>query len=1335
MDSGGGTSVAATFATTTVTTAPSSAVCSSLPSGQGVLAGDCVGKSSGQSCVVLCDTGFEGGPTQYTCNAGAFEGPSAPCQVVSCSIGGLPPDLDSSLCEGIPLGGFCFVRCPQGFVFAESVYSCQMSGNFSGSPPICSPLVCSSDGLPQDYRLNISSCVGAIAGQSCQVACNFGFESATVSSSNFQCENDGNFRALDVGPLPSCSPKKCPAPSPGSSSVPWATDCEGKQHGQTCMAICSAGHSGSPTQFICENGQILGQQPSCIPLPCQLTGQIAVGVDFSACSGITTGSSCERRCIFGYEGVGDPAMVCQSDGSFSYSQFQCQATVCGKLSDILPFASPEFKDSCQGLSFGQSCSVLCETGWDIDGDAITMLCNNTPAQSAGYGTGGLPAVNSTPPTCVAKPCAARLPNIRGATHNCENKTTLQTCTVDAALGFTSDGVATLQCGTDGEFKGSFPSIEAAVCPTPTFGIGVASTCANKTIGAECWAYCVSGYTGSSQAYSCVADSNAGGAALAPVGSAISCSARRLVDFNPSDATARRLVGAGCGEPAVAAFGLTNAYEHSCATVADTEICICHCNFGWALSGDASLLTCQDGVLTGSLPSCSPVACTYNLPSALGVTHNCSGVTTGGSCSATCGAPGFANSGSGPEVFECLATGEFQGQDPSCAPAPCENLTLASQFEHNCRGMVFQDACAVSCAEGYSLTGPPSQYICGANAIVEGALPTCTANPCSHTMSGEVFQSDSCNGVTTGSSCTVSCQQGMIPNSGEMTCHSSGLLVGTLPLCLPAQCPQTPALGAPAVAHNCENASFGQSCSVYCATGYKLTQGKGELWHCDLVNGSLALTGSLPTCEALTCSIDLNPSDSWTDNCSAELEVGESCIQSCRKGYMQNGSAESILCNSDLTVGGRRPQCQSVVCDTEQLNGQFQFLQHSCDGVTADRSCFAFCRVGFVAEQGAVEWICADGGSAALTEPVNGFALRGVIPSCVAQVCKYNIPAGDPSISHNCTNVSTDETCIVSCADGWLPRSPETGFETMYTCGSDRVLNGKPLSCTKGTTSVASVALSTTRTTTTTWTVFLRGAVKLQPLQKWPLTFKHNYLLQYFVSDPDVKPALATAIASALNVSVHSIELNVTILAADIRNAGRRLSENDTKDMILVEYACSRSFPSLALATDWASREISLEEVEASINENLASGLFQAQVLGFELEISGLPVVSEPSEPSALWVLPFAALLFLCFSFVVGSLCYAHLCRGKEAAAATAIDEEQGKTTLTEENGNANAGAIVVLEAAQVGEVRAGEVAAVVTEDLEVMLQEVGVGFDGSSESDEELNEVVEAAMDGLGFVD
>lgn len=201
------------------------------------------------------------------------------------------------------------------------------------------------------------------------------------------------------------------------------------------------------------------------------------------------------------------------------------------------------------------------------------------------------------------------------------------------------------------------------------------------------------------------------------------------------------------------------------------------------------------------------------------------VTTGSTCVATCGAPGYTYSGSPtPEVFECLATGEFQGQNPSCAPLSCQNLTLSSQYEHNCRGMLFQDACAVSCAEGYTITGPASQYICGESGTIQGTLPSCTPNPCTNTISPEIFQTSGCDGVTTGQSCNVSCQPGMIPNSAEMSCHSSGFLVGALPSCLPAKCPANSALEAASVAHNCQNASFGQSCSVYCAAGYKLTQG-------------------------------------------------------------------------------------------------------------------------------------------------------------------------------------------------------------------------------------------------------------------------------------------------------------------------------------------------------------------------------------------------------------------------------------------------------------------------------------------------------------------------------
>ena len=48
---------------------------------------------------------------------------------------------------------------------------------------------------------------------------------------------------------------------------------------------------------------------------------------------------------------------------------------------------------------------------------------------------------------------------------------------------------------DGVLLQDLPTIEAAVCADPTFETGVGSTCENKTIGADCWAYCLSGYSG------------------------------------------------------------------------------------------------------------------------------------------------------------------------------------------------------------------------------------------------------------------------------------------------------------------------------------------------------------------------------------------------------------------------------------------------------------------------------------------------------------------------------------------------------------------------------------------------------------------------------------------------------------------------------------------------------------------------------------------------------------------------------------------------------------------------------------------------------------------------
>ena len=135
-------------------------------------------------------------------------------------------------------------------------------------------------------------------------------------------------------------------------------------------------------------------------------------------------------------------------------------------------------------------------------------------------------------------------------------------------------------------------------------------------------------------------------------------------------------------------------------MAHEDVCISHCSLGWSLTGDAFVLQCKDGLLDGNIPQCDPVPCTYNLPSSIGVKHNCSGIATGGTCVASCSAEGFTYASGGEETFECLPTGEFQGQSPSCVPAACRDLTLASRFEHRCSNMVYGDSCSVGCAAGF-----------------------------------------------------------------------------------------------------------------------------------------------------------------------------------------------------------------------------------------------------------------------------------------------------------------------------------------------------------------------------------------------------------------------------------------------------------------------------------------------------------------------------------------------------------------------------------------------------------------------------------------------------------
>ena len=170
----------------------------------------------------------------------------------------------------------------------------------------------------------------------------------------------------------------------------------------------------------------------------------------------------------------------------------------------------------------------------------------------------------------------------------------------------------------------------------------------------------------------------------------------------------------------------------------------------------------------SLPTCTPLPCTFALPNALGVTHDCQGKRTAETCSATCGVAarpfsgysmlyvsirtgslieaGFQYAaGAAAATFTCQPSGSFSGTSPNCSlaasgapcclrrthpmprPTACDQLLtqLPRRGSRGCicfvPGRIYQDSCEVACAAGSSASS---------------FHPSCQATPCRAPLAGE-----------------------------------------------------------------------------------------------------------------------------------------------------------------------------------------------------------------------------------------------------------------------------------------------------------------------------------------------------------------------------------------------------------------------------------------------------------------------------------------------------------------------------------------------------------------------------------------------------------------------
>ena len=354
----------------------------------------------------------------------------------------------------------CFARrCPDGFHPAESTYICMADRQFLGFPPICEPLLCSF-GLPETVGVNSEACVEDIRyGQSCEVVCAYGFEG---ESSTYQCV-DGVFQGIP----PSCVRKACQVPSDQGIS-----SCEGVLHGQSCLSTCNPGFTGAATQLQCEDGSLQGLKPNCTGALCSLEGiPIEPGLDATECLGKSTSESCSLKCERGYSATGNSTLTCQPNGRFRSEDFRCLPKACGNLSAVPSFSSSAIGDFCSGIFFGQTCVAFCQVGWQIEGNASILVCDDVDdAYSQGFvqffpeNRSYVPAAMTQPPTCTALVCTDGLPSMKGVSHDCQGKTTGETCQVGAQVGYFADpGPTTLTCQSDGQFVGGRTCIRAAKC--------------------------------------------------------------------------------------------------------------------------------------------------------------------------------------------------------------------------------------------------------------------------------------------------------------------------------------------------------------------------------------------------------------------------------------------------------------------------------------------------------------------------------------------------------------------------------------------------------------------------------------------------------------------------------------------------------------------------------------------------------------------------------------------------------------------------------------------------------------------------------------------------------
>uniref|UniRef100_A0A3B4ZYB2 E-selectin n=1 Tax=Stegastes partitus TaxID=144197 RepID=A0A3B4ZYB2_9TELE len=215
-------------------------------------------------------------------------------------------------------------------------------------------------------------------------------------------------------------------------------------YNSTCEFRCDDGYelTGDARMHCDHSGQWTASVPACTVIKCPAIISPATGsvTCVDAVEPFSFGSRCDFTCREGFYLTGDEALTCLASGRWSNATPTCTAVQCSRLKPPL-HAHVQCKDPAAEHSYGSTCTVHCEDGFDLIGANVTTCSAQATWSHA-------------PPDC-------RVQSPRHGSLSCSDPNAPfsfgSRCTETCDEGFLLNGTSSFECTSQGRWSADMPS--------------------------------------------------------------------------------------------------------------------------------------------------------------------------------------------------------------------------------------------------------------------------------------------------------------------------------------------------------------------------------------------------------------------------------------------------------------------------------------------------------------------------------------------------------------------------------------------------------------------------------------------------------------------------------------------------------------------------------------------------------------------------------------------------------------------------------------------------------------------------------------------------------------